>query len=303
MSRTLRFGLTVRVKDGLRSDHQPPSARIAAATAANAIGIRRDRAIAAGGAAVFPVFFVAMCDYYIERSAQRGSSTRMTENPTSSARCESPLAGPVREQPQWVLGPKSPVTGDLAEARRAKAGPARGHPRVGASHPVTRAAATLLVGLALTTSIVLSARTTPQDQQRPVVRSGTELVQVDVVVLDENGRPVRGLTARDFTVLDRKRPQRIDAFSEINHDWNESAGLPKPPAEVRADVADNSTARSERIVISPHPRFGSLEGSRRSGEGPGAPDRQRSLGRRRRWPCCFRAGAAAQRSPRIVRRC
>ena len=173
----------------------------------------------------------------------------MTETPTSSARCESPLAGPVREQPQWVLGPKSPVTGDLAEARRAKAGPARGHPRVGASHPVTRAAATLLVGLALTTSIVLSARSTPQDQQRPVVRSGTELVQVDVVVLDENGRPVRGLTASDFTVLDRKRPQRIDAFSEINHDWNETPGLAKPPADVRADVADNSTARSERIVI------------------------------------------------------
>jgi VWFA-related protein len=109
-------------------------------------------------------------------------------------------------------------------------------------------AVTLLVGLALTTSIVLSARTTPQDPQRPVVRSGTELVQVDVVVLDEGGVPVRGLTASDFTLLDRKRRQRIDAFSEINHEWNVAPG-PKPPADVRADVADNSTSKSERIVI------------------------------------------------------
>jgi VWFA-related protein len=72
---------------------------------------------------------------------------------------------------------------------------------------------------------------------------------VDVAVRDADGRPVRGLRTEDFTILDRKRPQPIAAFSEISHDRGDSSPLPVPPDMVKADVADNATAKSERVVI------------------------------------------------------
>jgi hypothetical protein len=39
----------------------------------------------------------------------------------------------------------------------------------------------------------------PDSPQIPAFRSGVELVQVEVVVTDKNGTPVRGLTKEDFT--------------------------------------------------------------------------------------------------------
>lgn len=40
-----------------------------------------------------------------------------------------------------------------------------------------------------------------QDQRAPF-RTGVELVQLDVAVLDDQRVPVRGLTAADFTVVE-----------------------------------------------------------------------------------------------------
>jgi VWFA-related protein len=53
------------------------------------------------------------------------------------------------------------------------------------------------------------------EQRPPVFRSGVELFQLEVTVLDRSRRPVRGLTAEDFTVLDEGAPQRIAQFSEV----------------------------------------------------------------------------------------
>jgi len=82
----------------------------------------------------------------------------------------------------------------------------------------------------------------------PTFRGGVELVDVDVVVFDKTtGRPISGLTASDFTIVDRKTPQTIQTFSAIDfdHDPNELALPPNVPL----DVADNRTARSTRIVL------------------------------------------------------
>ena len=60
------------------------------------------------------------------------------------------------------------------------------------------------VPLAVTTftvasSICLTMQTTAQ---RPTFTGRTDLVQVDVRVSDKSGRPVQGLKADDFTILE-----------------------------------------------------------------------------------------------------
>ena len=97
-------------------------------------------------------------------------------------------------------------------------------------------------------SVVLSQS---QSQRRPTFRAGIDLVQIDVVVVDELGAPVRGLTAADFTLLDRGKPQQVAAFSEVSHDSveGEAADAPLLPATLVQAVASNASARSDRIVV------------------------------------------------------
>jgi len=53
------------------------------------------------------------------------------------------------------------------------------------------------------------ADTTPRFEQS----TGVTLVSVDVVVRDSSGKVVEGLTAKDFTVREDGKPQRVDTFS------------------------------------------------------------------------------------------
>jgi VWFA-related protein len=63
-----------------------------------------------------------------------------------------------------------------------------------------------------------------QSQSPPTFRTGVEVVQVDITVLDKNRRPVRGLTAADFQIFENGKPQQIVAFTEV------SIPDPEPPA-------------------------------------------------------------------------
>jgi VWFA-related protein len=81
-------------------------------------------------------------------------------------------------------------------------------------------------------------------------RAGVELVQIDVVVVDERGEHVRGLTSGDFTIADRGKPQQIAAFDEVSHERVDAmARGPMIPIDVRMDVASNSTAQADRLVV------------------------------------------------------
>lgn len=71
--------------------------------------------------------------------------------------------------------------------------------------------------------------TVPQEtvnDEDDVVRITTNLVQMDVVVVDKKGNQVTDLRAEDFEVFEDKRPQQITNFSYI---LNEAAPRPNAP--------------------------------------------------------------------------
>ncbi len=65
-------------------------------------------------------------------------------------------------------------------------------------------------------SVVSAFAAQPQPPAGPIFRSGTHLVEVEVVVRDKNG-PINGLTREDFTVLDQGKPQPIAVFTLPRH--------------------------------------------------------------------------------------
>jgi len=107
---------------------------------------------------------------------------------------------------------------------------------------------------ALTSAAVclsLAAPAARQGQSQPTFRAGVELVQVDVIVLDEQGRHVRGLKAADFVLEDRGRTQAIAAFEEAAHARPaRTAGDAAPSRSVvPLDVSSNQTAAAGRLVV------------------------------------------------------
>lgn len=94
------------------------------------------------------------------------------------------------------------------------------------------------------TPFAIGAQSGP-GQPQTTFRTGADIVRLDVSVLDKNRRPVRNLTARDFTVLEEGEPRSIVAFSAVD--------VPDPPdhpvawmRDVGSDVATNSRCKTRR---------------------------------------------------------
>ena len=98
----------------------------------------------------------------------------------------------------------------------------------------------------------LNAQSAPQPL--PTFRSGVDIVQLDVVVLDRNRKPVAGLTAKDFTILEDDKPRPLAAFATVTlPEW--PATDPTTPAaatwtrEVSSDVSTNQRPNDGRVAV------------------------------------------------------
>ncbi len=98
----------------------------------------------------------------------------------------------------------------------------------------------------------LASVSAPQTLQPPATtpqfRTGIDLVRIDVSVLDRDRRPIRGLTAGEFSVLEDGTPQEIVSFAEI--------AVPDPPVvrtawmrDVAPDVRTNAAAADRLIML------------------------------------------------------
>lgn len=94
--------------------------------------------------------------------------------------------------------------------------------------------------------VFVSAQT-QAPSQAPVFRSTTQIVRVDAVVVDKDGKPVRGLTKDDFEILDKKTLRPVETLEELAYDRSPSTLTGPPPS--RLTSADNRDAANDRRVI------------------------------------------------------
>ena len=111
-----------------------------------------------------------------------------------------------------------------------------------------RAPAPLVVMAVLATV----ARGQEPGEPRPVFPAGVELVTVDVVVVDRQGVPVRGLRTEDFTLKEDGRPQTLAAFEAV--DRPPAAAAPadaqaSPPPRVSTNRGLSARASRAFVIV------------------------------------------------------
>ena len=84
-----------------------------------------------------------------------------------------------------------------------------------------------------------------QSDQAPVFRSGIEVMEVDVTVVDSKGMPVRDLRAPEFTVTVDGQPRRVISAEFISS----GTALPDEPSKPRDPYVSNNTDRRPGRLI------------------------------------------------------
>jgi VWFA-related protein len=80
--------------------------------------------------------------------------------------------------------------------------------------------------------------------QEPVFRAGVDLVTVDAIVVDNDGRPVTGFSADDFLLTVDGKPRPIDAFELV------AVRTTDTPADTRLpQVSSNDLAEPGRLLL------------------------------------------------------
>ena len=88
-----------------------------------------------------------------------------------------------------------------------------------------------------------------QDGSQQPFRSGLDVVQLDVLVLDQDRRPVRGLTEHDFTILEGGQIRPVVGFAPIELARPGSANNSAAVLESARGVVTNEDADPGRLVV------------------------------------------------------
>jgi VWFA-related protein len=96
----------------------------------------------------------------------------------------------------------------------------------------------------------LSAGAFPQAAPQGTFRAGVDLVEVDVTVLDKERRPVRGLTAADFTVFEDGKERRVAAFTAVEVPASApTVGDATWTRDAVSDVTTNALPEEGRLIV------------------------------------------------------
>ena len=101
----------------------------------------------------------------------------------------------------------------------------------------------------LLSALLLLAAAAAQPPQKPALKSGVTLVEVDVVVSDRSGRPVRGLSREDFEVDEDGQPVEIASFSAVDLPQAQRDEIVPPPDRSGSTFGSNDQADGRLILI------------------------------------------------------
>ena len=93
------------------------------------------------------------------------------------------------------------------------------------------------------------AQAPPAAPAPPTFPSGVELITVDAVVLDRDGRPVSGLTREEFVVKEDGRPREIASFEAFVAGTPEAEEPEEPAAVATNEPGTRGTGRAFAIVL------------------------------------------------------
>ena len=88
-----------------------------------------------------------------------------------------------------------------------------------------------------------------QNPTGPVIRSTTRLVKLSVVVHDKHGNPITGLTKDDFTILDKKKPQKVQVFFTRTTEPLGHSHESLPADTFSNRMADQSAPSSATVIL------------------------------------------------------
>lgn len=97
-------------------------------------------------------------------------------------------------------------------------------------------------------AILLAAAAISAQQDKPVFRTGANIVTLDVTVVDKDGKPVKGLKAEDFeiTLEGQKRPVQTVDFVEFGSGSSARAAAPSGSAASSSAIP---TGPARRVVV------------------------------------------------------
>jgi VWFA-related protein len=102
-----------------------------------------------------------------------------------------------------------------------------------------------MLACVLASQVTGTAQTVAPAAQAPTFRSTVRLIDVDVYVTDQDGRPVKGLTQDDFELLEDGRLQELRAFTAVD--------LPIAPDDSSPSDARSAGGPEPDVVINSNP--------------------------------------------------